>query len=199
MRTFHAADRAAWRQWLAAHHDAETEIWLLFYKAHTGRPNIDLGHAVEEALCFGWIDSLVRRIDDDTYARKFTPRKPRSQWSESNLRRYAALLAAGRLAPAGLAKGPPTDAGEAGAQEAARPSRAGAGKAPVAAPAEVAADVETALRAQGEAWSHFNRLPPSHRRNYLRWIDAAKRPETRARRIAEAAGLLARGERLGMK
>ena len=197
MLTFHARDRAAWRAWLAAHHDAAPEVWLLFYKAHTGRPSVDLGHAVEEALCFGWIDSLVRRIDDDTYARKFTPRRARSRWSESNRRRYAALLAAGLLAPAGAAKAPPpVGAGGIGGV-----GDMGATGGPSSRPElEVPApDLETAWRAHGAAWDNFSRLPPSHRRNYLRWIDQAKRPETRARRIAAAASLLAEGKTVGLK
>ena len=82
--TFYAPDRAAWRAWLAANGQAEREIWLIFYKKHTGTPCVSYDEAVEEALCFGWIDGLIKRLDDDRYAQRFTPRKPGSSWSESN-------------------------------------------------------------------------------------------------------------------
>ena len=97
-----------WRRWLAEHHASESEVWLVFHKHHTGRASIAYQDAVDEALCFGWIDSLIKRLDDARYARKFTPRKPDSKWSTANRQRYAQLKASGRLMPAGLNR-PPTD------------------------------------------------------------------------------------------
>src|SRR5713101_7800533 len=97
MKTIDARTLPRWRAWLAAHHASETEIWLICHKQHTGRPSVDYLDALDEALCFGWIDSLIKRIDDDRYARKFTPRKPGSKWSAINRKRYADLEAAGRL------------------------------------------------------------------------------------------------------
>src|ERR1017187_2053436 len=85
---------------------SESEVWLVFYKRQTGRSSIAYDDAVNEALCFGWIDSLIKRLDDDRYARKFTPRKPDSKWSSANRKRYAQLQASGRLTPAGLQRAP---------------------------------------------------------------------------------------------
>jgi uncharacterized protein YdeI (YjbR/CyaY-like superfamily) len=110
LKTLHVTGRQEWRAWLEAHHDSETEIWLVFYKQHTGRPGIAFQDALDEALCFGWIDVLVRRLDDERYARKFTPRKPKSAWSEANRRRFAELVQDGSMTPAGHAKGPPAAA-----------------------------------------------------------------------------------------
>ena len=98
MKTFHAATRQRWRTWLASHHDSESEIWLIFHKKHTGKPAIAYKDALDEALCYGWIDSLVKRIDDNRYARKFTPRRTDSNWSSINIRRYNELKALKRLA-----------------------------------------------------------------------------------------------------
>src|SRR5213075_2717902 len=97
-KTLDVHSRAQWRAWLEKHHDSESEVWLVFYKLHTGRKSPPYEDAVEEALCFGWVDSLVRRLDDDRFARKFTPRKPDSKWSSINRRRYADLQARGLLA-----------------------------------------------------------------------------------------------------
>jgi uncharacterized protein YdeI (YjbR/CyaY-like superfamily) len=118
LELLHVTSRDAWRAWLARHHDTKTEIWLVFHKKHTGQPGVAYGDAVEEALCFGWIDSIVRRLDEDRYAQKFTPRKPKSNWSDSNLRRFARMVGEGRMTAAGLAKGPPGSTGAAPAAEA---------------------------------------------------------------------------------
>jgi uncharacterized protein YdeI (YjbR/CyaY-like superfamily) len=97
--------RAAWRRWLARHHASSGGVWLVFHKPHSGAEAIPYEDSVREALCFGWIDSLIKRLDDDRYARKFTPRKPTSKWSDLNRRRWAELEAEGRLTAAGLAAG----------------------------------------------------------------------------------------------
>jgi uncharacterized protein YdeI (YjbR/CyaY-like superfamily) len=183
LKTLDVRTQQAWRSWLGKHHDVETEIWLVFHKRHTGRMSVDYHDAVDEALCFGWIDSLIRRLDDERYARKFTPRKADSRWSTSNRRRYGALKAGGRLAPPGL-KRPPT---------------ARSGDAPRPSGTTVPPDIERALRATRSAWKFFERLAPSQRRMYVGWIDSAKRPETRDRRLREAISLLAAGRKLGLK
>jgi uncharacterized protein YdeI (YjbR/CyaY-like superfamily) len=107
LQTLEVTLREEWRAWLAEHHDREAAIWLVFWKKHTGRPCVSYQDAVDEALCFGWIDTLVRRLDDDRYAQKFMPRKPKSNWTEANRRIFARLVREGRMTPAGLAKGPP--------------------------------------------------------------------------------------------
>jgi uncharacterized protein YdeI (YjbR/CyaY-like superfamily) len=187
----HATTREEWRAWLARHHASATEIWLVFHKKHTGKPRVPYEDAVEEALCFGWIDSLVRRLDDERYAQKFTPRKAGSTWSESNRRRFAKLVREGRMTAAGLALSPPAGGEDAGGPSAPRPKP----KASDAVPGYI----EVALRAHGAAWTNFTGLAPSHRRHYTHWIETAKRQETRLKRLAEAISLLAENKKLGLK
>ena len=183
LKTLDVKSVTAWRAWLARHHQSESEVWLIFYKRHTGQPSIDYDDAVCEALCFGWIDSLIRRLDDDRYARKFTPRKPGSRWSTANRERYARLKASGRLKSAGL-KLAPTGRSEG---------------APQPSGAAVPRYIEQALKRHGAAWEFFQSLAPSYRRLYIAWIDSAKREETKARRLEEAIKKLAAGEKLGLK
>ncbi len=183
LKTFDARDSAHWREWLAGHHDSESEVWLVFYKRQTGRPTIAYEDAVDEALCFGWIDSLIKHLDEERYARKFTPRKPDSRWSTANRKRFAQLQASGRLTPAGLER-PPTDR---------------SGDAPRPSASKVPEYIEQALKSQSAAWQFFESLAPSYRRLYIGWIDSAKQEETRARRLREAVGKLAAGEKLGLK
>jgi uncharacterized protein YdeI (YjbR/CyaY-like superfamily) len=182
LKTLRVTDREAWRAWLSEHHAEEKEVWLLFSRAHMGEPNIPLDDAVEEALCFGWIDSIIQRLSDEQYARKFTPRTNTGKWSDLNKRRVAKLIGEGRMTPAGLVKidypnpeNAPTDA-----------------QAPRAAKdVPVPPEMEEALRANPEAWDYWSGLAPSHRRRYLGWIMSAKREETRRKRVAEAVGMLA--------
>jgi len=183
LKTFEAITLEQWRQWLAEHHDSASGVWLVFFKQHTARPSVSYADALDEALCFGWIDSLVRRLDDARYARKFTPRKPASKWSTANRRRYARLQASGRLMPAGW-KRPPTDR---------------SGDAPRPSLAKVPSYIEDALRRRPAAGKFFEGLAPSCRRQYIAWIDSARREETKRRRLEEAIGLLLAGKKLGLK
>jgi uncharacterized protein YdeI (YjbR/CyaY-like superfamily) len=171
-----------WRRWLAVHHGSESEVWLVFHKRHTGRASIAYLDALDEALCFGWIDSLIRRIDDDRYARKFTPRKPDSRWSAINRERYARLAESGRLMPAGLAR-PPTERSY----------------SPKPSISKTPRYIAEALKKLPRALRNFEALPPSHRRHFIGWIDSAKKTETRLRRLEEALRLLSAGKRLGLK
>jgi uncharacterized protein YdeI (YjbR/CyaY-like superfamily) len=184
LKTFEARDGAEWREWLAGHRDSESEVWLVFHKQHTGQPCIAYTDALDEALCFGWIDSLVQRLDDQRYARKFTPRKSDSKWSTINRKRYAQLQASGRLTPAGMERPPTARNGDAPARR---------------TTPETPPYIGEELRRRPEAWAFFEKLVPSCRREYIGWIDSAKRPETRARRLAEAIGMLAGGKKLGLK
>lgn len=104
--TLDVRSRRQWRTWLMKHHASSSGIWLVFHKDHTGVESIPYEDSVREALCFGWVDSLIKRLDDDRYARKFTPRKPTSKWSDLNRKRWAELKAAGLLAAPGLAAAP---------------------------------------------------------------------------------------------
>jgi uncharacterized protein YdeI (YjbR/CyaY-like superfamily) len=182
LKTFTARTREQWRKWLAANHDSESEVWLVFHKIHTGQPSIGYEEAVEEALCFGWIDSIIKRLDEDRYARKFTPRKPDSRWSTANRRRYADLQARGLLAEPGLMRAPTARSGDAPQP-----------------PRNFPRYIEEALKADAAARTHFEKLPPSHRRMYAAWIDSAKKQETKAKRLQEAIGLLHAGKKLGLK
>lgn len=184
MKTCEAQTRAQWRVWLAKHHDSETEVWLIFNKRHTGQASVAYTDALDEALCFGWVDSLIKRLDEARYARKFTPRKPDSRWSAINRKRYAELKASGRLHPAG-AKRAPTDRWS---------------KVPrVSLPATVQASIQNALEKHPKAWAHFDRLSPRERRRYVMWIHLAKQEATKARRLQEAIRLLSAGQKLGLK
>jgi uncharacterized protein YdeI (YjbR/CyaY-like superfamily) len=183
MKTLVVRDLAQWRHWLHEHHDSESEVWLVFYKLHTGVASVSYQDALDEALCHGWVDSLIKRLDESRYARKFTPRRADSRWSAANRTRYAELMASGRMTAAGIDR-PPTDRGY--------------GRRPQV-PATVPEYIETALRKRPAAWRHFEELAPSHRRRYVLWIDSAKREETKVRRLAEALRLLAAGKELGLK
>lgn len=171
-----------WRSWLRKHHAASPGVWLVFYKDHTGVKSVSYEEAVRQALCFGWIDSLIKRLDEDRYARKFTPRQPTSKWSDSNRKRWAELKEAGLLAAPGLAAAP-TD-------------NSYAPRPPIP---DLPAYVAKALRANLKAWRCFQELAPTYRRHFVAWIHTAKRPETRKKRIRESIALLAAGKKLGLK
>lgn len=186
MKTLHVQTVVQWRDWLDQHHSSEAEVWLIFHKQHTGVASLDRKDALDEALCFGWVDSLVKRLDDRRYALKFTPRRADSRWSEANRKRYAELKASGRLMPAGI-KRPPTERGYAP-----RPPRR-------ALPSTLPTYIQTALKKNPRALRNFEALTPSQRRRYFAWIESAKREETKERRLKEAIHLLAAGELLGLK
>jgi uncharacterized protein YdeI (YjbR/CyaY-like superfamily) len=174
--------RAQWRAWLAKHHDASPGVWLVRHKNHSGIKSMAYEDLVREALCFGWIDSLVKRLDDDCYAIKVTPRKPASNWSDINRKRWAALKAEGLLAPPGAAAAPTEK------RYAEKP------KIP-----ELPAYIASAFKANARAWRFFQSLAPSYRRHFVAWIHIAKQDETREKRIRESIALLAAGKKLGLK
>ena len=170
-KTVYADSRAKWRRWLEKNHDRVTEIWLLYAKKTSGKKRVAYVEAVEEALCFGWIDGIAKPVDEHFYAQRFTPRRAGSTWSALNRARYARLRREGKIAPPGLAKAP------------GKHNRA-------ATPAEISNAVPTyirkAFRENEPAWTNFRALAPSHRRHYIFWINDAKREETRQKRIREA-------------
>jgi len=171
-----------WRSWLRKHHGASPGVWLLFHKDHTGVKSVPYEEAVRQALCFGWIDSLIKRLDEDRYARKFTPRQPTSKWSDVNRKRWAELKEKGLLAAPGLAAAP-TDR-----SYAPRPSIP-----------DLPDYIAKALKANPKAWRTFQALAPTYRRHFVAWIHTAKRPVTRENRVRESIALLAAGKKLGLK
>lgn len=186
-KMLHVRDRAAWRAWLEKHHDNSPGVWLVYYKQSAGHRTLSYEDSVLEALCFGWIDSIIKKIDEDKYVRKFTPRAPGSDWSVSNKRRIAKLIREGWMTKAGL-----------GCVDYAHPERE-----PAEPPSRVDPPLplyfKRALIANGAAWKNFKNLPPSYRRLYILWIATAKKPETRDRRLQEAVSLLAQNKKLGLR
>jgi uncharacterized protein YdeI (YjbR/CyaY-like superfamily) len=182
LMTLEARNLQQWRTWLGRHHASSPGVWLVFYKNHTGIESIPYEDAVREALCFGWIDSLIKRLDDNRYARKITPRQPASKWSAINRKRWAELKAAGRLTPAGLAAAPTRNT-----------------YAPRPAIPDMPDYIAAAFKTNPKAWKYFQELAPSHRRHFVVWIHTAQRPETREKRIRESIALLAAGQKLGLK
>lgn len=189
-KPIYLSTREQWREWLEQYHATEPGIWLMYYKKHTGKPSIPYGDAVEEALCFGWIDSLIKRIDADRYMRKFTPRNMKSAWSVTNVKRVERLIRQGGMTEKGLRL-----------YHYARDHK----MLPDLSPKQkttlpgIPSWIDEALKGNPAARGHFYKLAPSHRRQYLGWIMDAKKDETRQRRLGEALDMLARGEKLGMK
>jgi uncharacterized protein YdeI (YjbR/CyaY-like superfamily) len=175
--------RAAWRAWLKAHHTRTTGIWLVTYKKSDAERHVPYGDVVEEALCFGWIDSKPQKLDAARSMLWLAPRKPRTNWSGLNKRRVEALIASGQMMPSGLAK-----------IAAARADGSWAALDTVEA-LEIPPDLRAAFKRHTGSAAQFAAFPPSTRRGILEWILNAKRPETRATRVEETATLAARGER----
>jgi uncharacterized protein YdeI (YjbR/CyaY-like superfamily) len=170
--------RTAWRRWLEKHHAASPGIWLVFAKKHTGLPTLSYEDAVEEALCFGWIDSLVKSIDDRFHMQMFTPRKPRSAWSATNKSRLAKLMKAGLMAPAGLV-----------AVEQAKQSGSWNTYASVDA-LTIPPELKRALEASPDAKKNWLTYTPSAQRSFLHMVNGAKRPETREKYVRRIIDLV---------
>jgi uncharacterized protein YdeI (YjbR/CyaY-like superfamily) len=181
-KTLYLATREEWRAWLAKHHQTETEVWLIYYKKHSGQARISYDHAVEEALCFGWVDSIVKTIDENKFAQKFTPRRDWTRWSDINKRRLRKLIREGRMTEAGRSKLDPAILDDKA------PAQQGKSNA------DVPRFVQQALNASPKAWENFQNLAPSHRKAYLRWITEPKKEDTRERRLREAVSRLERNK-----
>lgn len=179
----HPATRAEWRAWLDQNHTRAEGVWLISYKKATGLPRVEYDDAVEEALCFGWIDSRANKLDDQRSMLWFAPRKPRTGWSKLNKERVERLMAAGLITAAGLAK-----------IEAAQQDGSWAALDAVEA-LEVPPDLAAALAEYAAAGGHFNAFPRSVKRGILEWIASAKTDATRAKRVAETARLAEENKR----
>ncbi len=186
MNTFHPESLKDWHQWLLEHAATESEIWLVFYKPGSKKPGISYEEAVEEALCFGWVDSLIKNLNQDSHARKFTPRRSGSPWSELNILRARRMIDAGRMTEEGMKLF--REAVDHRAPDSlSRKDQMGQWRKEL-----------TALLSP-EVLDRFNGLPPSLQRQYSGWVMSAKKPETQHKRIAELSDVLLKGERLGLK
>jgi uncharacterized protein YdeI (YjbR/CyaY-like superfamily) len=169
--------RREWRAWLAANHQSEKEIWLIDYLKNSEKTGLAYNDAVDEALCFGWIDSTVKKIDEATIARRFTPRRPNSPLSEMNKERVRRLIKAGRMTPAGLAA-----AGDLSIEN-----------------FRISEDILKALEADETTWKNYNNFPASYQRIRVGWIEGArKRPAEFEKRLRYFLKMTAMNKRFGM-
>ena len=175
----------AFRRWLERHAGTTPELLVGFHKVGSGRPSMSWSASVDEALCFGWIDGVRKRIDETSYSIRFTPRRPTSIWSAINIAKFEQLQAQGRMTPAGAA---------AFAQRSDAKSVVYAYEQ--ASPAELAPDEWRAFRRHKAAWQFFEATPPGYRKLVLHWVTRAKKAETRAARLARLLEASAAGERL---
>lgn len=172
------------REWLEANHARVSELWVGFFKQASGQGGLTYAEAVDEALCFGWIDGLKKRVDEFSYTQRFTPRKPRSTWSRVNIQHVARLKKAGRVMPAGLQAFAARD-----------PKKSGVYSFENAARNLTAAD-EKRFRTDKAAWKFFQQQPPGYRRTAIWWVVGAKKNETRLRRLAQLMADSKSGRRL---
>ena len=178
-KTFYAADRKAWHAWLSRNHAKAKEIWLVYYRKSSGKPRIPYNHAVEEALCFGWIDSTVKKVDDEKFAQRFTPRQPNSGLSQLNKERIRKLILDGRMTKVGLAA----------------VSHAFKGDEEFVFPEEIL----KAIRKDKDAWKNFQKLPESYKRIRVAYIGSrmGRDDEAFERRLRHFIKMTAKGKQFG--
>ena len=177
---------ADFRAWLRAHHRTDDEVWVCFWKKHTGKPSLTWQEAVDEALCVGWIDGIRKRRDDESFIQRFTPRRKGSNWSLINIARVGVLTKARRMRAAGLA-----------AFALRHEARSGVYSFERQVPATFTPAEQKAFRARKKAWAFFEAQPPSYRKIVLHWLTSAKRAETRTKRFKELVADSAAGLRIG--
>ncbi len=181
-KTLYVTDRKAWRSWLKKHHDTETEIWLVYYKKHTGKPRIPYNDAVEEALCYGWIDSTVKKIDEERFAQRFTPRRKGSVLSEMNKERIFRMIEQKRMTSHGLKAIKHAFDSSSKREE-----------------LEIAPDILTALKQDKNTWENFQKFPESYKRIRIGWIEMARnRPPVFEKRLIYFLKMTAKNKRFGM-
>jgi uncharacterized protein YdeI (YjbR/CyaY-like superfamily) len=184
-KTLYAKNRKQWRAWLAKHHKTAPDIWLIYYKQHSGKARIPYNHAVEEALCYGWIDSLMKPVDADRYAQRFSPRRPTSRLSAMNRERVRRLIASGRMTKAGLER-----------IKHAFDHRKETKQKPKL---EIPRDILRRLKQDPTTWKHFQRFPESYKRIRIGWIAAARqRSDVLEQRLRYFLKMTAQNKRFGM-
>ena len=177
METYYARDREEWRAWLHEHHAHAKEIWLVYYRKATGKPRVSYNDAVEEALCFGWVDSQQKGIDEERFAQRFSPRKPNSNWSEANKVRLRKLIAQGKMTPAGLAAAQGVQLDE---------------------PFEIPPDIAAALQQDAQTWRNFQAFPEDYQRIRVAFIHTARnRPEEFTKRLNNLVKMTAQNKTFG--
>lgn len=175
-RLIDTPDRSVWRAWLAAHYHSEREAWLVSYKKHTGKPSISYNDAVEEALCFGWIDSIIRRLDDDRVAQRYTPRNPKSPYSQPNKERLRVLIRQGMVVDSVLATLGNLDAEQ----------------------FDIPLDILAAIQANDDAWRNFQNFSPPYIRIRIAFIEAARnRPREFEKRLKHFLQMTERNKQFG--
>lgn len=193
LENIHFRDENEFRQWLEVNCESSRGIWMLFYKKHTDIRTISYDDALDCALCYGWIDSIIRKIDDDIYARKFTPRTDIRKWSEVNKKRVDKLIRDGRMTEHGLGK----------IESYLKSGKVTWAKSePVKKPNpghEIPSFITEELKSNEPAFSNFCNLAPSFRKQYILWITTAKREETKINRLKESVSLLKENRKLGLK
>lgn len=176
-KTLYVTTRKEWRSWLAKNHKTAPDIWLIYYKKDSGKPRIPYNDAVDEALCYGWIDGITKPIDADRWAQRFTPRRKTSKLSDMNRERVRRLIKARRMTKAGLAAIAHTGTG----------------------PAKLPADLMERLKEDPVVWRNFQKFPASYKRIRLGWIDAAReRREVLEQRLRYFIKMTAQNKRFGM-
>ena len=173
IKTIYFQNGHEWRNWLSRNHDKEKEAWLIFYKKHSGKTGITYDEALEEALCFGWIDGKMQSVDEEKFSIRYSPRKSRSVWSKINKEKAELLIVQGQMTDAGLVK--IEEAKKNGLWDRAYTSRRRV---------EMPPDLEAVLQKDKQAWTNFHNFANSYRNNYIYWINEAKRTETREKRIS---------------
>ena len=182
-KTTYAKDRKEWRLWLQKNHKSKEGIWLIYYKKHTGQTSIPYTDAVEEAICFGWIDGRIKKIDDDKYMQRYTPRTPKSLWSELNIERAKKMIKLGNM----------TELGFKAFSEGMKTKE----RVPSSKNFSVPPYFKTALIKNKKAWNNFQNFSPSAQLAYVYWVNTAKTEETRQKRIRKTIEQLARNKKFG--
>lgn len=177
---------AALRRWLHAHHATAAELWVGFYRKASRKNGILYRDALDEALCFGWIDDVRKRLDDEAYVQRFSPRKPKSYWSQVNTARAEALIRQGRMAPAGKRAFESRDTRETARRSVER------------AAARFDAGQERRFRREISAWTFFQSQPPSYRKVCTFWVVSARKEETRTRRLDTLIAACAAGRKIDL-
>jgi len=179
--------RHKWRTWLKRNHSKEKEAWLIFYKKHASRGKMSYLEALDDALCYGWIDGRLKRIDDDKHMIRFSPRREASVWSDHNVTRLRKLLAEGKMTPAGLVK-----------IDNKTLNRTTFDKDRTRPRFRISPEMKKRLMVDEKAWRNYCSLAPSAKEQYAYWLSSAKKVETKDKRLKKAVALLNRNKKLGM-